>query len=205
MAQRIALFIDYQNVYKRAREAFDLGQQWHVAGQIRPMAAGLFLRGDANDRELQAVHVYRGMPSQRHDQRGYAAAQRQVAAWTSAGAHVHTRQLNYRNPSRPREKGIDVSLAIDVVMGIQRSDFDVALIFSDDTDMNPAFEAVGELRGPGHAELVLWSDYERGPRHVNSAGKKVFVHVLNSAVYERLADTQDYTKRSARKQRPPRK
>lgn len=211
VAQRVAVFIDYQNVYKRAREAF-YGERgtniWHVHGQVRPIAVGLLLRGNAQDRDLVAVHVYRGLPSSRHDEKGYAAAQRQIAAWQNSGDLVtaHHRPLNYRDPRHPREKGIDVQLAIDLVMLVQRDEIDVGIIFSDDTDLDPAIEAVGQLRGPGHAELASWYDPARsGPRTVRSGDRRVYTHILGHAEYQLVCDVQDYGHPAARKPRPPRR
>ena len=64
--------------------------------------------------------MYRGMPSNDKDPRGYNAAQRQVLAWKkSPRAHVTTRPLRYPYdyPKRkPEEKGIDVHIAIDFAM-----------------------------------------------------------------------------------------
>jgi hypothetical protein len=36
MADRVAVFVDYQNVYRGAREAFCLPSEHHVRGQIDP-------------------------------------------------------------------------------------------------------------------------------------------------------------------------
>lgn len=208
MTQRVAVFIDYQNVYKRAREAFPYaGGAGHMRGQVRPLAVGLQLRGRNGDRELVAVHVYRGMPLKRLDEKGYSAAQRQVSAWERDGGgmvHAHTRPLNYRDPSSPREKGIDVALAVDFVAGAIRKDFDIGIIFSEDTDLHPAIEAVGGIVGPGRAELAMWRDpYRSGPRVVMSGGQTAFTHVLGAVEFNRLRDDQDYTQPTARKQRPP--
>lgn len=212
IVQRVAVFIDYQNVYMRARDAFPSPQGiggGHVHGQIRPGAVGLVLRGDDTERELIAVHVYRGMPSVKFDREGYSASQRQVAAWENRGGstvHSHTRPLNYRVPKSPREKGIDVLLAIGVVTGAHRGDFDVAIIFSDDTDLDPVIEAVGVIMdGPGHAELATWQDPNRGPREVRSAGVAVPVHVLSQRTYSMVQDLTDYKAPTPRAARPPRR
>ena len=39
-----------------------------------------------------------------------------------------------------REKGVDVRLAIDIVLGVINNDFDVAIILSSDADLLPAVE-----------------------------------------------------------------
>lgn len=210
MAQRVAVFIDYQNVYMRARDAFHHGSTWHVDGQVRPAAVGLCLRGEREgDRTLTAVHVYRGMPIKNRDERGFEAAQRQIAGWVATGGglvHPHTRPLNYRDPERPREKGVDVMLAVDFVLGFQRGEFDVGIIFSDDTDLHPALEAVGTMGGPGHCELATWRDASRtNVRVVKSGGQTAYTRVLAREEYTRVRDHQDYNQRSARKPRPPRR
>ena len=152
---------------------------------------------------------YRGLPSSSRDSKGYEAAQRQIAAWERTGGgivHPHVRPLNYRDPQNPREKGIDVQLALDFVMLAMRREYDVGIIFSDDTDLHPALAAVGEILGPGHCELAGWRDLNRsGPRIVKSGGQNVYTHLLDLTHYSRVKDTQDYTLKSARKPRPPKR
>lgn len=64
---------------------------------------------------------------------------------------VSTRPLNYRNPKEPKEKGIDVLIAIDLV--------DVGILCSADTDLVPALEAVVRLKGESARETAGWSSY----------------------------------------------
>jgi hypothetical protein len=67
---RVAVYIDYQNVYMGARSCF--GDQ-HAApqfGQVLPLRTGILLTDRGRvvdpDRELTAVHIFRGEPSGRH-------------------------------------------------------------------------------------------------------------------------------------------
>lgn len=55
---------------------------------------------------------------------------------------VIRRDLNYRGwPEHPpREKGVDVTLAIALVESAMLNKYDVAIVFSDDTDLIPAVE-----------------------------------------------------------------
>jgi hypothetical protein len=203
--QRVAVFIDYQNVYKGARAAFPptAGADGHVHGQIRPIALGLVLRGA--DRELVSVGVYRGLPSPKHDSKGNAAAQRQIAAWNAAGGGILkscARPLNYRDPLKPREKGVDVQLAIDVVIGAVKREYDVAIVFSNDTDLHPAIEAVGEILGPASAELATWRNPDRRPRPATCAGTPVRIRVLDQTDYQWVQDTTNYTAPKPRAPRP---
>ena len=125
--QRVVVFLDYQNVYHRARDAFCARDAAASEGQVDPLALGRLLAG---------VRVCRGRPSQRRDSRSYAVHQRQTAKQVSRGEELVTviaRDLRYP-PDWPRrsaqEKGIDVALAVDFVMMVARCDYDVGILFS---------------------------------------------------------------------------
>ncbi len=78
---RVAVFIDHQNVYNRARDAFCVpSPESHVDGQFDPYRLGLHLAGG---RKLETVRVYRGLPSPKHDHQGYAATDRQLGMWAN--------------------------------------------------------------------------------------------------------------------------
>ncbi len=197
MPTRVAVFIDYQNSYRGARRAFF--QEWDLAveGQIHPRRLAIKLKGvDNQERELVAVRVYRGMPTPRHDGPGAAAADRQVALWEQQALVTPiTRSLNYRDPKQPREKGIDVSLAVDFVMMAQRGEYDVGIIFSEDTDLVPALEAVAELKGPGACESATW--YPLEGRHepkplLLPKAKLGAVHLLRRHDFDQVRDLTDY-------------
>ena len=68
------------------------------------------------------------MPSNAHDIKGYSAAQRQVALWDQHPlVYPRTRPLNYPDPREPKEKGIDVLLALDFVVMAIRGEYDVGV------------------------------------------------------------------------------
>jgi len=152
--QRVVVFLDYQNVYHRGRDAFCARDAAAREGQVDPLALGHLLAGRVPDGRLAGARVYRGRPSQRRDARSYAAHQRQTARQVSRGdglVRVISRDLRYP-PDWPRrsaeEKSIDVALAVDFVMMVARRECDVGILFSSDTDLVPALEAVLALR-PG--------------------------------------------------------
>ena len=112
--------------------------------------------------------------------------------WEKHGAAVLTaitRPINYGDPSAPREKGIDVRLAIDFVMMAMRDEYDVGIIFSGDTDLLPALEAVIELKGRGSVEVAAWVPGGSGhARPLKVKGEDVWCHFLDRADYGRLHD-----------------
>ncbi len=147
------------------------------------------------NRNLIGVRVYRGLPSPKHDSASAGAADRQVASWKkNPVVEVITRPLNYRDPTAPREKGIDVALAVDFVM-LSRDDFDIGIIVSADTDLLPALEAVHRTKGSGSCEVVSWIRSGTPPQVLRIPGVAMKVHAMYEADYRVIADLTDYNRR----------
>lgn len=200
---RVRVFVDYQNVYMSARRAFGLEHGAHMEGQIKPLRLGLLLteRRKALDpsRKLDQVHLFRGEPSPKHSPGGFAACQRQVAEWDRVPEVVPTtRPLKYY-PSKwsngqpvdfvAREKGIDVLLALAMVVGAVRDEFDVAVLFSADTDLLPALEQV-HAAGK-QCETVGWKPPNRYASRLRDPSGG-WCHYLNEADYQLLRDDRNY-------------
>lgn len=204
--QRVAVFIDYQNIYRGARRAFfEEANDPGFYGHINPRKLGVLLQdrvGSGSQRKLVGVRIYRGLPSSSKDAAGYAAARRQQAMWDKQGlVQSIMRPLNYRN-GPPREKGIDVALAIDFVMGAQRDEYDIGILCSEDTDLLPAIEAVTELKGPEVCETFSWrSDAPdaRRPNPLRLPDKKLgLIHLLTRDEFDRVKDEMDYNIKTKR-------
>ena len=127
---RLALFIDGQNAYRRARALFFPNHQSGRDGQFRPMDLGHLIasRGGPSGVPcaLSDVRIYSGEPDARRDPRTYTAHRRQAHRWASDGATVITRSLRYPRgwPTVPaQEKGIDVALAVDFVKLVSRVNY----------------------------------------------------------------------------------
>ena len=200
--QRVVVFLDYQNVYHRARDAFCAPHASASQGQVDPLALGHLLTGRVPDGQLAGVRVYRGRPSQRRDARSYAAHQRQTDGQVNRGGGVVTvisRDLRYPRdwPRRAaQEKGIDVALAVDFVMMVARSECDVGILFSSDTDLAPALEAVLALRpgDPPACEVAAWTAPSGRPRSLSVRGARLRRHLLSEADFRAVADVTDYTR-----------
>jgi hypothetical protein len=79
---RVVVFLDWQNVYNGAREAFCTLNAPHWQGQVDPVVLAQHLADDSPfDRQLHQVRIYRGQPDGKLDPRGYAASRRQHAVW----------------------------------------------------------------------------------------------------------------------------
>jgi hypothetical protein len=194
----VAVFIDYQNAYKRSRGAYDPDDlEPKFFGQVNPHRLGLRLTGP--DRELVSVRVYRGLPSAEHDKPSASAADRQIAAWEKLPLVVtYTRPLNYRVVTDPKEKGIDVALAVDFVV-MSQTEYDVGILVSADTDLLPALEAVVAAKGASGCEVVCWVSNGGKNQVLRVPGQAIKVHAIYRPDYEKIADLNDYNVRTRRR------
>ncbi|CAN7390283.1 NYN domain-containing protein [Microbacterium sp. LjRoot45] len=201
MAERVIVFLDWQNVYMRARESFHSPHDPHFKGQVNPLDLGLDLaaRGRDGERDLLEVRVYRGVPDQARDANGYSAARRQMSIWTRNNRiNIIKRTLRYPADwpdceDSPREKGIDVALAVDLVTMASEGKFDTAIVMSSDQDLAPAVEYVRDKAHLTHSrvEVAAW----RGPngrRPNRITADRVYCHWLDQQTYWGLQDETDY-------------
>lgn len=203
---RLVVFLDYQNVYKGARECFHDRSAPHFNGQVDPIKLGEYLAADSNPaRNLIQVRIYRGLPDAALDPKGYSASSRQNDIWRQdKRVVVKPRPLSYprgwpkahKPGEKPREKGIDVQLALDFVMIAVRGEYDVGILMSTDTDLKPALEEVTRLgiaTTYPRAELAAWSAPDMHSRRLSIATAKLWCHWLDKRVYDLVRDDTDYS------------
>jgi uncharacterized LabA/DUF88 family protein len=205
VSDQVVVFLDWQNVYKGARETFCTVSSSHWEGQVDPLALARHLADDSPfDRQLKQVRIYRGLPDGTLDPKGYGACRRQAAAWQrSSLVHVTMRPLQYpqgwpaahRPGEQPREKGVDIALAIDYVTMATRGDFSVGILMSTDTDMKPALEFVAELTDAKgiRAEVAAWGTAGQNCRRLSIHSRKLYCHWVGKDVYQRIADPTNYS------------
>lgn len=197
---RIAVYFDWQNAYKTAREAFGLSSLPSEHGNFSPYRlARLLAAGNGrgkNGGELVRVEIHRGLPSQRHDPIGYAANRRQAAAWEGERRGIvipRPRPLRYpRNyPAEPAvEKGVDVQLAVSAIEASLTKRCDVAIIVSHDTDLLPVPEAIVRLLGGHRVETASWSS----PTFHSRLRPKpaVYHHLISERVFKKIETPVNY-------------
>lgn len=193
------LYVDYQNTYGSAREVYHDETDPHWCGQFHPGTVGrLIVDRSPYDRVLSGVRIYRGLPSGAKDPKGYSAARAQMGAWSRDGdVDVIARPLRYPVDwprSKPREKGVDVALAVDFVMGAVKGWFDVGVIMSRDTDLRPALETVlDELHGV-RVEVSAWNRRGVECGRLSLPSRKIWCHWLDEHDYTAVADDHDYNR-----------
>ena len=196
---RLAVFIDYQNAYMGARQALGVGpEDPHMVGQFDPLKLARLIAQrhpsykGANLRQLAQVSIYRGLPGSGNDPVGYGATRKQVSQWRSSSTggsprlDIHLRPLDY-SLERPREKGIDVLLALDLAFGAAQDAFDVVVLFSGDSDLLPALE-----RASAYGVTCESASWREGGRRLPRKSFLKWEHRLTQRDYSQVDDPTNY-------------
>jgi hypothetical protein len=200
---RVVVFVDYQNVHGTARTLFHGPGAGVTAGQIDPLTLGeVLVRRRSTPSRLIQVRVYRGRPHPDREPRSHRAHMRQLSAQTARGGHLVEfieRPLKYPHKGsheRPREKGIDVALAVDVVAMGLRGEYDVAVVVSTDSDLAPALERVASLRGDPfpRCEVAAWTVAGVWSPRLSASGWNLWCHWLTEEDYRSVHDSTDYAR-----------
>jgi NYN domain len=169
---RLGLVIDFQNIHLTGGEIFAPYGTPPQDTLIHPLlfaeqvvAARSAAQGDRWQARavLAGVHVFRGAPSNHHNPRGYSAVQAQKAEWSrDPRVDVTYRTLRYASKPGvpPREKGIDVLVAITFVRLAERRTYDVVVLATHDTDQEPALEMAAQAGG-AKVETAGWEGCKR--------------------------------------------
>lgn len=202
-ADRVVVFVDYQNTYRSARRVYhDEVHDPHWMGQINPEALGKHLAQDSPyDRVLHEVRVYRGIPASQRERRPYAAARKQNATWEQMpNVKLFTRALQYPSgwpQEKANEKGIDVQLALDMALMAQRKEYEVGILMSLDTDLKPALDIVANLTrawGKPRVEVAAWSAAGQHCSRLSLPNHRIYCHWIDEATYNSMQDNTNYAR-----------
>jgi uncharacterized LabA/DUF88 family protein len=199
LVKRAITFIDGQNLYHAAREAF---------GYSYPNYDVLALSKTVCQQkgwDLKQARFYTGIPDQQDDGFWNHFWSGKLAVMGRQSIHVFSRPLRYRNKQvrlsngqnytflSGEEKGIDVRLALDVIRLAHRREYDVALIFSQDQDLSEVAEEIRTIA----AEQVRWiriaCAFPASPTSKNTRGiNKTEWIKIDRATYDACLDHRDY-------------
>lgn len=195
---RVAVFFDYENMHRTGHQVFASSGDQLYRTVVDPILAAERLVAKRNrPSELIAINVFRGRPVPEHQPIPSSANDIQTQRWSSdTRVHVTRRDLKYHFDENnkwvdAREKGIDVALAISLVSGAIKKEFDVAIVFSSDTDLLPALEfAYHETEA--WIELACWSSarplWFREARALPDQKLIPYCHFLNEMDFNQCRD-----------------
>lgn len=189
-------FFDGQNLFHAAQRAF--GEQGYGWPNYDPPKLAAAVVAQKQGWTLRETRFYTGIPSPEYDpaNRGFwdhklahLGRQQNVKAFGRELRYHDVKMLDGTVFHEPREKGIDVRIAIDVIVLAYAASFDVALVFSQDQDLS---EIVKELRNIANIKgrwLRLVSAFP--PDGHDGIHGAEWIH-FDKALYDSCLDTRDY-------------
>jgi uncharacterized LabA/DUF88 family protein len=202
--KRAVAFIDGQNLYRHAKEAFG---HFHPNYDPKKLAEAVCA---AHGWTLRGVRFYTGIPSALEDPMWHAYWSNRQLAMSRAGVLVTARPLRYHEETidlgegktktiiTPHEKGIDVRLALDVVRMARQDQFDVAVIFSQDQDLAEVADEVRAIARGDNRWIKVACAYPDSPTastHRGIDGADWFK--MDQNFYDACLDPRDYRQKKA--------
>lgn len=201
--KRAVAFIDGQNLFHAAREAF---------GRVYPDYDVVALAGRVCNEAgwtLAQTRFYTGVPDAADNPFWHGFWTAKLAAMGRRHVRVFSRSLRYQNRAvtlpdgtihtflAGQEKGIDVRIAVDVIRMAHRGEYDVAVIFSQDQDLS---EVAQEIRVIAHEQqrwIKVASAFPVSPTTRNRRGIDGTDWArISRATYEACLDRRDYRPRA---------
>jgi uncharacterized LabA/DUF88 family protein len=174
---RAAVFIDGQNLYHRCRDHF--AWPWVHPHKLAQALLDEDLRtGESSSRVLACVRYYTGIHDLARRPEPHRLMVRRLQAYTADGVTAIAIPLRYDGKGAGREKGVDVRIALDMVRFGRKGLFDVAVVVSEDSDLDEAVKDLYALRD--HERWIAVENalphsgtpHARSPRWLSSARRR---------------------------------
>jgi uncharacterized LabA/DUF88 family protein len=198
-SKRTVAFLDGQNLFYAAKEAF---------GYTYPNYAPLALARavcDAKGWNLAGVRFYTGVPDGQDNPFWNHFWTAKLAAMGTRGIVTFSRPLRYRNQTIQlpdgttttvlvgQEKGVDVRLALDIVRLARRSEYDVALVFSQDQDLSEVADEIRQVSIDQDRWIKVACGFPSSPTSRNRRGINGTDWVrIERRTYDGCLDPADY-------------
>lgn len=202
--KRTIVFIDGQNLYHAAREAFGYSYPSFDALKLAEAVC------QAQGWKLQQVRFYTGIPDVQDDAFWNHFWTGKLAQMGRQGVWTYARPLRYQNRTvtlpdgrqhsylAGHEKGTDVRIALDVVSLALDNALDVALLFSQDQDLAELGDEIRRIARRDRRWIRLASAYPASPTYSNRRGiNKTDWIRIGREVYESCLDSRDYRRGEA--------
>ena len=193
---RTLVLIDGQNLFHLAKTA------WTTHGVKTPAPYGWpsydvgklanALTNRLPGRHLVEIRFYTGVPNPRlgeKQRRWYEFWNNKLRNLRQQGVYVYRGRVS----RGLQEKGVDVSLAIDLVQATHESRFDCAIIVSQDWDFGPAARLAKSIAKTQGRSIEIESAFPVGPCSASRRGVPgtTWVHI-DKTTYDACFDPTDY-------------
>ena len=195
-------FFDGQNLYRHAKEAFGYHHpNYDPVALHKAVCAHFGLR-----RTL--TRFYTGVPDREHGGVWADYWSNRVLAMKRAGIHVTTRPIRYRDKivfdengnetlsTVPQEKGIDVRIALDMLLLAVKRQYDVAVLFSQDQDLNEVVSDILQIATMDRPIKII----SAFPDSINASSRRGVNGTqwfkMDRQFYDACLDAKDYRPKS---------
>ena len=146
-------------------------------------------------RELVEIRFYTGVPNPRFgpdERRWHAFWSNKFRALKAAGVYVYRGKVNRYG----HEKGVDVSIAVDLVHATHEERFEVATLVSQDHDLGPAVTLSKYIAREQGRTVMIESAFPRLERRPRSNPIPGTIAVpIDRDTYDRCFDPTEYRSR----------
>ena len=190
MPMRTLVLIDGQNLYRLAMRAYGRVYPYHWPSyDVVKLANALVSR--IPGRTLAEVRFYTGVPSKSQSADWHKFWNNKLRALQRQEVYVYRGRLT-PSGENVQEKGVDVSLAIDLVQATHQQSYDVAIVVSQDSDLTPAVELAKKVAQDQTRTVDFESAIPRVP------GRRLFGITgttwipIDKTTYDKCLDLTDY-------------
>lgn len=197
---RVHTFIDAQNLYSAVKDAFK-----YKLPNFDPVLLSKEVTAMIPGRVLKKVHFYTGIHEREenpfwHD---YWNNKLRVLEKNEL-VHIFRKPLVYRDIRwtdaegkehvirRAEEKGIDLRIGLDLVRLAVNGEYDVAIIFSQDNDLEEAVNEVHAIRQYFDRWIYLECAFPDNPERGNRGIRNTQWRIITEEMYMRCIDDRDY-------------
>ena len=190
---RTLVLIDGQNLHHLAKIAWapvpasgSSPYSW-PSYDVEKLAAHLV--GRLSQRVLTELRFYTGVPRSAVNKFWHDFWTNKCRYLRNQGVHVYTGRVN----SSGQEKGVDVSLALDLIQATHERRYDAAIIVSQDADFGPAVRLAKNIAKSQKRYLHFESAYPVGPSSTSTRGIPGTKWIrIDQAAYDACRDPRDY-------------
>lgn len=197
--KRTVAFFDGQNLFYGAKHAF--GYRWPNYDPLL-LAAAIC---QSRQWHLAQVRFYTGLPSVQDNPFWNHFWTTKLAVLGTRGVFTYSRSLRYRNQTVPlpgggvttvlvgQEKGIDIRIALDAVRLARDSQYDVALILSQDQDLSEVADEIRSISVAQNRWIKVACAFPISPAISNARGiNRTDWIPFDRAMYDACLDPNDY-------------
>jgi uncharacterized LabA/DUF88 family protein len=141
--KRVVTFFDCQNLFKASEALW--GYSFPNFDPIK-LAKHIVEKKRKESWKLEGIRLYTGIHDKKINPKWYHFWTQKFSYHKKADTRVSyfTSPLRYAN-GIPREKGVDVRIALDLVRMARKNEYDVALLFSQDNDFAEVAQEIREI------------------------------------------------------------